>query len=196
VTTLLGVDIGGTNIKIAAVTRSGRVLARGVIETRPGDGAAQAFRRIHAAARTLAAGRGVTAVGIGCAGLIDAGRGVLRTSPNLAGWDGIPLAALARRYFSVPVGIENDATSAAFGESFVRGARGQNLVAITLGTGVGGGIVADGRVLRGVSGFGGEIGHMPHLTEGLGEIIGRIAVVLDDQKAHGDPVRLRVRYAA
>jgi len=160
VSTLLGVDIGGTNIKIAAVSPGGRVLARGLIDTPADEGPARAFRAIHAAARTLAGTTGVAAVGIGCAGLIDARRGVLRESPNLPAWAGAPLAALARRYFSVPVTLENDATSAAFGESFVRGARGKNLVAITLGTGVGGGIVVDGSIVRGVSGFGGEIGHM------------------------------------
>jgi glucokinase len=160
VSTVLGVDIGGTNIKIAAVAPGGRVLARGVIETIAAEGPARAFRRIHAAARTLAGASGVAAVGIGCAGLIDGRSGILRTSPNLPAWEGAPLARLARRYFSVPVAIENDATCAAFGESFVRGARGRNLVAITLGTGVGGGIVVDGRIVRGVSGFGGEIGHM------------------------------------
>jgi glucokinase len=160
VSTYLGVDIGGTNIKIAAVGPGGRVRARGVIDTAAGEGAARAFARIHTAARTLAGAAGVDAVGIGCAGLVDGHSGVLRASPNLRAWEGVPLLRLARRHFSVPVTIENDATSAAFGESFVRGARGRNLVAITLGTGVGGGIVADGQVVRGASGFAGEFGHM------------------------------------
>lgn len=158
--TVLGVDIGGTNIKIATVAPGGRVLARGVIDTLPARGTADAFRRIHDAARTLVGAGGVSAVGIGCAGLIDAERGVLRASPNLSAWEGAALARLAGRHFSVPVTIENDANCAAFGESFVRGARGRELVAITLGTGVGGGIVAGGAIVRGVSGFGGEIGHM------------------------------------
>ncbi len=158
--TFLGVDIGGTNIKIAAVSAGGRVRARGLIETTASEGPAAAFRRIHAAARTLAATTGVSAVGIGCAGLVDADRGVLRTSPNLPAWNGAHIGRHAKRYFAVPVVLENDATAAAFGESFVRGPRGRNLVAITLGTGVGGGIVVDGSVVRGVSGFGGEIGHM------------------------------------
>ena len=156
----IGIDIGGTNIKLATVAADGRVLARGLIETRPGDGAAIAFRHMHAAARHLASSHGVSGVGIGCAGLIDATRGVLRSSPNLKAWQGAPLAQLAHRHFSVPVVVENDATSAAFGESIARGRRGRDLVFIALGTGVGGGIVADGRVIRGVTGFGGEIGHM------------------------------------
>ncbi len=156
----IGVDIGGTNIKIATVSATGAVLARGVVETRAGEGPAAAFRRIHEAARYLAGRQSIAGVGIGCAGLIDARRGLLRVSPNLPAWKGAPLARLARAHFRLPIAIENDATSAAFGESFVRGERGRHLVFITLGTGVGGGIVADGRVVRGVSGFGGEIGHM------------------------------------
>lgn len=159
-TSWIGVDIGGTNIKIAAVSAAGRVLARGVVETGSGDGPALAFRRIHDAARHLAGGGGIHGVGIGCAGLIDSTRGVLRVSPNLPAWRGAPLARLAKAHFSVPVVVENDATSAAFGESFVRGARGHDLVFITLGTGVGGGIVAGGNVVRGAAGYGGEIGHM------------------------------------
>ena len=156
----IGVDIGGTNIKIATVSPTGEVLARGVVETRAGDGPAAAFRRIHEAARYLAGRQSIAGVGIGCAGLVDARRGLLRESPNLPAWRGAPLARLARSHFRLPITVENDATSAAFGESFVRGERGRHLVFITLGTGVGGGIVVDGRVLRGVSGFGGEIGHM------------------------------------
>ncbi|HEX5132284.1 MAG TPA: ROK family protein [Candidatus Krumholzibacteria bacterium] len=158
--TYLGIDIGGTNIKIAAVSAAGRVLARGILETRPHEGAAHAFRRIHDAARTLAGATGVHGVGIGCAGLIERERGVLRTSPNLPTWARAPLARLAGRHFSVPVVVDNDATCAAFGESVTRGPRGRHLVAITLGTGVGGGIVVDGHVVRGVSGYAGEVGHM------------------------------------
>lgn len=155
----LGIDIGGTNIKIATVSGTGAVAGRGLVETREGEGAARAFARIHAAARALGPG-GVEAVGIGCAGLVDERRGVLTASPNLPAWQGAALARLASKHFSVPVLIQNDATCAAYGESVVRGAKGRNLVLITLGTGVGGGIVVDGHVVRGASGFGGEIGHM------------------------------------
>jgi glucokinase len=155
----LGIDIGGTNIKLATVSPTAKVVERGLVETRAPEGAARAFVRMHSAARTL--GRdGIAGVGIGCAGLFDERRGVLTASPNLKAWQGTKLAALASKHFSVPILIQNDATCAAYGESVVRGPRGQNLVLITLGTGVGGGIVMDGRIVRGVSGFGGEIGHI------------------------------------
>jgi glucokinase len=155
----LGIDIGGTNIKIATVSATAEVVDRGLIETRAPEGAARAFARIHAAAQAL--GRdGIEAVGIGCAGLFDERRGVLTTSPNLKAWEGAALARLAAKHFSVPILIQNDATVAGYGESVVRGTRGRNLVLITLGTGVGGGIVMDGQIVRGVTGFGGEIGHI------------------------------------
>lgn len=155
----LGIDIGGTNIKLATVSPTAKVVERGLVETRAPEGAARAFARMHAAARTL--GRdGIEGVGIGCAGLFDEGRGVLTASPNLKAWQGTKLAALASKHFSVPILIQNDATCAAYGESVVRGERGRNLVLITLGTGVGGGIVMDGHIVRGVSGFAGEIGHI------------------------------------
>ncbi len=156
----IGVDIGGTNIKIAAVDATGSVLSRGVVETRSNERPEGAFRLIHDAARHLAGRHSVQGAGIGCAGLIDSTHGVLRESPNLPAWRGAPLMRIARSHFRLPIALENDATSAAFGESFVRGERGRDLVFITLGTGVGGGIVADGRVVRGVTGYGGEIGHM------------------------------------
>ncbi len=161
----LGIDIGGTNIKIAAVSGDGTVIQRGLIETMASEGAARAFKRAHAAAQALAPD-GIEAVGIGCAGLVDERRGTLTASPNLKKWERAPLARLASSHFSVPILIQNDATCAAYGESIARGARGRDLVLITLGTGVGGGIVMDGRVVRGANGFGGEVGHITVDPEG------------------------------
>jgi glucokinase len=161
----LGIDIGGTNIKIATVSATAEVVERGLIETRAEEGAARAFARIHAAARALGPD-GIEGVGIGCAGLVNERRGVLAASPNLKAWEGVALARLASKHFSVPILIQNDATVAAYGESVVRGTRGKNLVLLTLGTGVGGGIVVDGQVVRGVTGFGAELGHITVQPDG------------------------------
>lgn len=155
----LGIDIGGTNIKIGVVSGRGDVTARGLLETLPDEGPVRAFGRIHAAANALAPD-GIEGAGVGCAGLIDENRGVLTASPNLKAWEGAALARIASAYFSVPVRIQNDASCAAYGESKARGTRGRDLVLITLGTGVGGGIVSDGHLVRGADGFGGEIGHI------------------------------------
>jgi len=156
----LGIDIGGTRIKFASVHANGRVHARGVIDTPPG-GAREALRRVAVASRSLAAGRPWRAVGVGCAGLVRPGPGAIVSSPNLAQWEGAHLAGIARRVFGVYVHVENDATSAAFGEFAAGGwPRCRDLVLITLGTGVGGGVICDGRVVRGARGFAGELGHM------------------------------------
>jgi glucokinase len=155
----VGIDIGGTNIKIATVSARGRVLARGIIDTLASRGPADAFDRIATAVASLSRGGDVRGVGVGCAGLIDT-RGVVVSSPNLPAWENEPLARIARRALGVQVSVDNDATCAAWGEYISGGNRGRrHLVFITLGTGVGGGVISDGRVIRGAHNFGGELGH-------------------------------------
>lgn len=162
----VGVDVGGTNIKIAAVSPSAKVLARGMIDTRPDDGPERAFRRVAAAVPSLVGRRSITAVGIGCAGLIDPS-GYLHASPNLKRWEDTPLARIGRRVFGVYTTADNDATCAAYGEYRAGGNRRcRHLVFLTLGTGVGGGVVSDGRVIRGAGGYGGEVGHIAVTRDG------------------------------
>ncbi len=156
----LGIDVGGTLVKFATVDARGRVLGRGVLETPARSTPREALRAVAVAAQTLPGGRGVAAVGLACAGLVDR-RGRLGPSPNLPGWAGTPLATVARRAFGVPVHVENDATAAAWGEYAVaRRGRPAAMVLVTLGTGIGGGFVADGRLLRGATGWAGEFGHV------------------------------------
>jgi len=156
----LGIDIGGTNIKMATVDSRGRVEARGVIETRACEGPAVALRRVAAAVPQLSRARGVARAGIGCAGLIDAS-GVVRHSPNLPAWEGKHLGRIARRLLGVDTSVANDATAAAWGEYRCGGNDGcDDLVFVTLGTGVGGGVVSGGRLVRGARNFGGEVGHV------------------------------------
>ena len=112
--------------------------------------------------RTLGeeAGEGVTGVGLGVPGLVD-GDGVLRFAPNLPGATGLAVRDEMKARVGVPVEVDNDATCAAWGERELGAARGlDEVVLVTLGTGIGGGIVSGGRVLRGANRFGGEIGHM------------------------------------
>jgi len=156
-----GIDIGGTNIKVATVSARGRVLSRGVIDTLPGLGPRDAFKRIAVALDTLTRGQSVRAAGVGCAGLVDPRTGVLLASPNLQAWEKQPLTRIARRSLGVYTIVDNDATSAAWGEYRCGANRGRDhLIFITLGTGVGGGIITDGRILRGAGNYAGEIGHM------------------------------------
>jgi len=155
-----GVDIGGTNIKLAVTDASGRVIASRSIPSNAGKGPEDAFGRIAAALADLTAGREVRAAGVACAGLFDREKGRLRSSPNLLAWQNAPLERIARARLGVYTVVDNDANAAAYGESFRGCGRGRGtLICITLGTGVGGGIVIDGRPLRGSRNFAGEIGH-------------------------------------
>ena len=158
----LGVDIGGTNVKMALVSPAGKILARGQIEAAVERGPEDVFKRIARAVPALLSGdRRLVAAGIDCAGLIDIKRGVLLTSPNFPGWRDVPIRRIAGRVLGVQTFVDNDANAAAYGEYRAGAGRGYaNVVCITLGTGVGGGIIADGKVLRGGHNFAGEIGHV------------------------------------
>lgn len=156
----VGIDIGGTGIKIGRVGRGGELLASAQIPAPVDVGAEEAVGRIAAAVRPLLAGSGPTRVGVGCAGLIDAERGIVHTSPNLPRWRDLALRDLLAARLGTAVAITNDANAFALAEARCGAGRGHPLVvALTLGTGVGGAIVIDGRVFGGVHGFAGEIGH-------------------------------------
>jgi glucokinase len=166
----LGIDAGGTNVKIAVVGTTGKVYTRGVIDTNPSEGPRKTFRRARTAADTLTRFRkdiNVVGVGVGCAGLIDPVKGRVFSPPNLPGWENSPLKRIVETTFGVYTIVDNDANSAAYGEFRLGACRGvQNLVFITLGTGVGGGVVADGRLLRGASNYAAELGHTAVTVDG------------------------------
>ncbi len=168
---ILGVDIGGTDIKLGIVDDSAaaapfsREIVSGTIPTRAGEGPELAAARVRAWCEERDAAP--AAAGIACAGLIDGARGILHVSPNLAGWIDVPLRALFERELGVPAAVENDANAAAYGEWRAGAGRGlRSFVCLTLGTGVGGGIVLDGSLYRGATGFAGEIGHTVILADG------------------------------
>jgi len=158
----LGIDIGGTNIKLAMVSSTGNVLKRGLIETEGEQGARSALRRIRTAYEAFASGgEELMAAGIGCAGLVDTEGGVLFSSPNLPRWKNTRLGRIATDELGVQTYVDNDVNVAAYGEYMCGSGKGySNLICITLGTGVGGGIIAGGKLLRGSANFAGEVGHM------------------------------------
>jgi glucokinase len=165
---VLGVDIGGTDIKLGLVTDRGEIRMSGKIPTDPAAGPGAAATRVSRwLAENAHGAEGVAAAGVDCAGLIDGERGILHVSPNLEGWNNVPLKSIFERSLGCPAVVENDANAAAYGE-WVRGAgRGmKNFVCLTLGTGVGGGIIVDGALYRGSSGFAGEIGHAVIIADG------------------------------
>jgi len=162
----VGVDLGGTNIKAGLVSTAGEVLHRHRIPTRSELGPEGVVQRIAEAVRACIReaerrGGAVRGVGVGSPGTIDLGSGVILFSPNMPGWRDIPLRSMAEKALGVPCRIANDANVAALGEQWVGAGRGaRSLVLLTLGTGIGGGIVTNGRIWEGATGVAGEIGHM------------------------------------
>jgi len=165
-TAVLGLDIGGTKLAAGVVDSSGLVHSFATESTRPEDGAEDGLERLFELGRKVVARSGVdwsgiAAVGIGSGGPLDAARGILVSPPHLTGWLDVPVVALAEQAFGVPTALENDATAAAAGEHrYGAGAGTRNMVYLTISTGVGGGTVIDGRLYRGASGNGGELGHV------------------------------------
>ena len=158
----LGVDIGGTNIKLATMSAGGRLLRSVMIETRTGDGPDAAFRRIGAAVEGLL-GRGhrLAGAGVGCAGIVDARRGRVLSSPNLPAWRNTGIRALATRYLKVPTVVDNDANVGVWGEYKAGAGKGyDDLMGIFVGTGIGGGLIFNGEMYHGPMMTAGEIGHV------------------------------------
>lgn len=159
-----GVDFGGTNIKAGLVTRQGRVLARRTLSTHQHLTPERFARGVVAALRALARTRRarLRGVGIGAPGLIDTRDGRIHQLVNVpGGWRGVRLGVLVERYAQRPCAVDNDVNVVALGEWRVGAGRGtQHSVYVTLGTGVGGGIVLNGQLVRGALGSAGEVGHM------------------------------------
>jgi glucokinase len=154
----IGLDIGGTKIAAIRMAADGTVLARERAAT-PADDMRATIDAMIAASRSVLA-REVAAVGIGAAGLVEAGSGILRSAPNLA-WRDARLAEEVTRALGVPAIADNDANVAAWGEfRFGAGRTVDDMLLVAVGTGIGGGIVSDGRLFRGAHGFAAEIGHI------------------------------------
>lgn len=167
----IGVDLGGTNLRIAAVGDEGKVLEKVTTGTRVKEGRDVVIGEMTDAIRTLAAKFRATGdllgVGIGVPGIIDMGSGMLHESPNLPGWHDYPVRDEIERRLGTPIVLENDANSAALGESWLGAAREyDDMCMLTLGTGVGGGIVLGGRVWHGMNGMVAELGHLNVEPEG------------------------------
>jgi glucokinase len=169
---VIGVDLGGTNLRIAGVTREGEVLQLRREETRAEAGPEDLLERLAAGLLGVEevltrSGWEVLGASLGVPGVISRRRGVVESSPNLPGWKKIHLLRRLRRRVSLPLLLENDANAAVYGEYWAGSGKGKStIVLLTLGTGVGGGIIIDGRLLRGADGMAGEIGHLTVEREG------------------------------
>jgi glucokinase len=154
----VGVDVGGTKINALRVAGDGQIRARAEAPT-PADDQEATLAAMIELARALRT-EGVVAVGVGAAGMVEVPSGVLRFAPNLA-WRELPIAGRMREALGLPCQVDNDATVAAYGEYRFGAGRGyRHLLLVTVGTGIGGGVVADGRLFRGAHGFAAEIGHI------------------------------------
>ena len=163
---VLAVDIGGTKIIAAIISNSGRILAEDRCLTLAGDGVSAVIERIFTAIDRLLS-QNITeisqldCIGIAVAGAIDSNRGLVTVSPNLPGWLDVPLRYIVQDRYQVDAFLVNDASAAALGEHRFGVGRGvSNLILLTLGTGIGGGIVINGEMYCGACGSAGEIGHM------------------------------------
>ncbi len=160
---VVGIDIGGTNIVAGTVAEDGSELLGLVSEpTFPEQGADAVLARIVKLARDSmkASGKTIAGLGIGAPGPLDTKRGIVLLTPNL-GWTNFPLRDRLHAELKLPSTLDNDANCAVFGEWWRGAARGaRHVVGLTVGTGIGGGIVLDGAIYHGASDIAGELGHM------------------------------------
>jgi glucokinase len=154
----LGVDLGGTNLRVGVVDADGRLVAE-ERELCPATGWRAVVAAIAAVVERLGTVHDARALGVGVAALVDRD-GTTRYAPNIPGMVDAPLRRALIDAVGMPVAVDNDANAAAWGEAVHGAARGvDDALVITLGTGVGGGIIAGGRVYRGAHGFAAEVGH-------------------------------------
>jgi glucokinase len=158
----LGLDLGGTNIKWVVLAPDGTPLVDGTLPTEGAGGPAHVIERLALAGREAVAAAGpIATAGVGVPGIYDDASGSIRFFTNLPGpWAGHPMAAPLSHALGVPVRLINDARAFTLAEARVGAGQGcRSLIGVTLGTGVGGGIVLDGRLVLGLDGTAGEIGH-------------------------------------
>jgi glucokinase len=189
-TLTIGVDMGGTNVQAGVVDPDGKLLARTRRDT-PAESVEEIRDLIVDVVSELAGDHPVEAVGIGAAGFVDAARSTVLFAPNMA-WRGEPLRTYVANATGLPVVVENDANVAAWAE-FRFGAAKQaedSAVMVTVGTGIGGGIVFGGELIRGANGIAAELGHMLAVPDGHPCGCGRVGCL--EQYASGKAL---VRFA-
>jgi glucokinase len=171
---VLGIDIGGTNLVVGSVAEDGSSMVASASEpTHSEAGATDVVDRLVglaeraiATTRREAPGAEILGVGVGAPGPLDTKRGIVLLTPNL-GWVNMPLRQLIHDRLGLPAALDNDANCAVLGEWWVGAARGaRHAIGITIGTGIGGGLIIDGQLYHGASDVAGEIGHTTIDTEG------------------------------
>ena len=159
----VGVDLGGTNIKIGLVDEKGKISKRVTVECCAGEGPDKVIHQIKSGIKTVLKHTDckIIGIGIGAPGAVKLKKGTVENPPNFPGWGKIHLGNILKKEFKCDVFVENDANAAAIGELiYGTGRQLKNFVMITLGTGVGSGIICDKKIFRGETGLAGEIGHV------------------------------------
>lgn len=169
---VVGIDLGGTNVKTAVVARNGRMRGKDSRPSRADDGLDAVVDTMVASVEQALENAGadpsdMLAVGVGAPGPMNWRTGIVFSPPNLPGWKDVPLADIMSERLKVPAYVDNDANVACWGEFWSgAGTEVDSMVCLTLGTGVGGGIVVDGRLVRGIDGTAAEIGHLNVMRDG------------------------------
>ncbi len=163
---VLAIDLGGTKIFAAIISNKGQVIAREYCLTLADEGPEAVIDRILSTIDRLLNQRSINlsqlgSISIAAAGAIDFDKGLVTSSPHLPGWHDVPLRDIVKEKYRVNTFLINDASAAALGEHYFGAGQGvNNLILLTVGTGIGGGIIINGRLYSGASGSAGDIGHM------------------------------------
>lgn len=158
---VIGVDLGGTQIRSVLAERNGQVLARDSRMTLADEGPDAVIGRVVESVREVMADNAVSGIGIGAPGPIDAHRGIVLMGPNLPGWNHVDLRSALFNLFGVPVFVGNDANLAGLAEFRFGAGRGvKHMIYLTQSTGIGSGIIVNGKLLVGAQGLAGEAGHI------------------------------------
>lgn len=189
----VGVDVGGTKVLGGVVDASGKVLATSRRDT-PREGGSELTKTIAEVALALMQNHSITAVGVSAAGFVSSDRKTMLATPNIADWNGVQLDVELTKLIGLPVVIENDANAAAWGEAKFGAGRNQaHMMMLTIGTGVGGGIVVNNELYRGAFGIAAEFGHLRVVPEG--HLCGCGARGCFEQYASGSALRRHAREA-
>lgn len=167
--TVAGLDIGGTKIAVALADTDGNVISHTrfdtIVELGPHRILERALEEIERMREDT--GTRLVALGVGCGGPLDRGRGLILSPPNLPDWDEFPIIEIIEKRLRIPAFLDNDANAAALGEFNYGAGRGMhNIVYITISTGIGGGIIIKGQIFHGVKDGAGEVGHITVLPDG------------------------------
>ena len=168
----IGVDVGGTNVKVALVDKTGSIVYSDTVPTRAEMGYEYTISNIIKAIQDLmkeskVLKEAIEGIGFGFPGQIDCDNGIVRLAPNIPGWVNIPIAEIVSKEFGIPVKVDNDVRCAALAElNYGAGKGAKNMICITVGTGIGSGIIMNGKLVRGASNAAGELGHIKLQMEG------------------------------